>query len=140
MVILGALAALVAIGLELGQMFILVNHPDHEAMVRLALAINTWPTFSLFLMAALVGVFTGLLILGICLWRARFLPIGLFGFLLAAIGVGFIPFPGQFKEIVTTLFIQIPFLWIGWSLLRLPAVEWSSPLENPARIPGADPL
>jgi hypothetical protein len=136
--LVASLALLVAIGVELAQVYVLVNGGDKAAMVQLALALNTWSVFGMFLMTGLLGFFLSLLLLALALLRAKVLPWQVLGLALAPVVLAFLPMPDAVANLVSPALMVVPCVWISVQLAKGPAPRPSraEPVEA-MPIPGA---
>jgi hypothetical protein len=116
--VLGAFSAMVMLGIEMAQNFLLLQGRDKEAMISLALALNESAVFGIFLFTALIGIFLGLLILVISLTVARFIPVWLPAMFLLPLAIGLLPLQIQFAGLANAAALAAPFVWIGWLMIQ----------------------
>jgi hypothetical protein len=116
--VLGAFSAMVILGMEMAQQFLLVQGPDKEAMISLALELNESAVFGIFLFTALIGIFLGLLILVISLTVARFIPVWLPAMFLLPLAIGLLPLQSQLAGLANAAAIATPFVCIGWLMTQ----------------------
>ncbi len=117
----GALAALVAIGIEFAQLFIFSQGIDGQTKINLALALNSSSLMALFLGTGLLGIFGGMLVLLISFLWARVIPIwAILPFSLPFLA-SLLPLAPSISNLIGGAGILIPFLWVAWRMLRAPA-------------------
>ncbi len=137
----GALAVLVAIGIEFAQLFLFSQEIDGQQKVNLALALNNSSLMGVFLGTGLLGIFGGKLLLLISFLWARVIPIwAVLPFALPFL-IGLLPLSPAIANLIGGIGVLIPFLWMAWSMLRfslgmqerhrLPVSELGSPAAIP---------
>jgi len=116
--VVGAVSLLVALGAELAVAFLLAAATDKAAMVNLALALNDWVLFAIFLWTGLAGVFLALPIMALALWRGRFVSAVVPALFLVPVVIGFVPLPEEAANLVPSFALLIPSVWMAVGLLN----------------------
>jgi hypothetical protein len=106
------------LGIEMAQSFLLVQGPNKEAMISLALELNQSAIFGIFLFTALIGIFLGLLILVISLVAARFIPVWLPAMFLLPLAIGLLPLQSPLVGFASSAILAAPFVCIGWLMTQ----------------------
>jgi hypothetical protein len=125
--LIGSFSAMATIGMELAQARVLYVGEDRQAMVDLAVAIQSGAVFGSLLFATLVGLFVGMSLLVVCLWRAGVVPVWPLAWFVVPIALGLAPLPGGLTAVLVPITLLVPFVWISWAMLRTS--------EAPIRVP-----
>jgi hypothetical protein len=110
------------LGFQLAETPIVLSGIDRARAVALTSALTEQPAFTA-LLVPLTGLFLGLLLLALALWRARAAPAWIAALLVAAVAVE-IAGPPAFKARLFFTLLLAALGWVGVALLRMSDAEW----------------
>lgn len=117
--IIGSICALVVLGMELSQYYVLFFEADRALMIELALAINNSALFGLFLGVGLGGIFLGNVLMMISLLWAKVIRWWILALLVVPIVSGVLPVPAFVADTLSNLAVVALFAFTAWSMLRI---------------------
>ena len=115
----GAIALLLLLGIELAMGFLVED--GSPAAVDASLAIGEWTVFGALLVVGLAAPFLALPVLAWALWRSRVVPVVVPLLFLVPLALGFVPLPDAVANVLPTVAMLVPAVWMGARLVRLPA-------------------
>lgn len=118
------------LGFQLAETPIVRSGIDRAQAVALTTALTDQPAF-IALLVPMAGLFVGLLLLAVALWRARAAPAWVAALLVAAVVVEIVG-PPAFKARLFFALLLVALGWMGVALLRMSDAEWRRAAESPS--------
>ena len=120
----------------------MANAPDRAAMVALAERIQSSVGAGVFLAMFLLGLFIGLIVLAVGLWRARVAPFWMPLLVVAAIVLDVAASTEQIAVAFVWILLTLALGWLGMTVLRMSDDDWErsqTPTAAGNRPPIAEP-